>query len=166
MEFDTHNIPFLRLPLPHISITLTTYRASDAPILISMLNHPAVYMNLAGPPFPYLQEHHDSKVKQMEVETEKALKEFREFKNGEGARKWASAVPFSVIRKADESGEETVLGDFVFRRSDFLDVNDEKERETTKARNDSLEPGDPDIVWEVGCQFLFLSMRSSYPSNL
>lgn len=109
-------------------------------------------MNLAGPPFPYLQEHHDSKVKAMEVETTKALKEFREFENVKKEKRWMGAVPFSVIRETDgESGRETVLGDFVFRRSDFLDVNDEKEREIIKSRNEALEAGDPDIVWEIGC---------------
>lgn len=156
MEFDGHDVPYLRLPPPLTSITLTTYRSTDAPILISMLNHPAVYMNLAGPPFPYLQEHHDSKVEKIEVETEKALKELGEFKKGEGERKWVSAVPFSVIREVDgESGEETVVGDLVVRRSDFLDVNDEKERVNIKSRNNTLDPGDPDIVWEIGCQFSF-----------
>lgn len=154
MEFDAHGIPYLRLPPPHTDITLTTYRATDASILISMLNHPAVYMNLAGPPFPYLQEHHDSKVKKMEAETEKALKEFKEFVKEENRRKWVSAVPFNVIRELDkDSGEETVIGDLVFRRSDFLEINDDKEREIIKFRNDSLEPGDPDIVWEIGCQY-------------
>jgi hypothetical protein len=149
MEFDAHNIPYLRLPPPHNSITLNTYRDTDAPTLISMLNNPAVYMNLAGPPFPYLQEHHDSKVATMEAKTAKVLKELREF---EKERKWASAAPFSVIREIDgESGEDRVLGDLVLRRSDFFDVDDERERETIKSRNDALEAGDPDIVWEIGC---------------
>jgi hypothetical protein len=74
------------------------------------------------------------------------------FRNSEGKTEWASAVPFTVIREVDENtGDETVLGDLVLRRSDFLDVIDEKERESIKSRNDSLEAGDPDIVWEIGC---------------
>ena len=110
-----------------------------------MLNHPAVYKNLAGPPYPYLPEHHSAKVEKLERETEMALSEFR-------AGKWASAVPVSIIRETDgESGEERVVGDFVVRRSDFFEVNDVGERESIKARNDTLEAGDPNIVWEIGC---------------
>lgn len=152
MEFDIHNTPYLRLPPPHSSITLKIYRATDAPVLISMLNHPAVYMNLAGPPFPYLQKHHDSKIKELEVDTANALNFLRESKSSEGKAKWASTVPFTVIREVDaDTSDETVLGDLVLRRSNFLDVNDEKERESIKSRNDSLEAGNPDIVWEIGC---------------
>lgn len=152
MELDNENTPYLRLPPPHNSITLNIYRATDAPVLISMLNHPAVYMNLAGPPFPYLQEHHDSKIKELEADIASVLKYLREFKNSNGNAKWASAVPFTVIREVDEdTGQQTVLGDLVLRRSDFLDINDEKERERMKSRNDNLEAGDSDIVWEIGC---------------
>lgn len=152
MELDNENTPYLRLPPPHNSITLNIYRATDAPVLISMLNHPGVYMNLAGPPFPYLQEHHDSKIKELEADIVSVLKYLREFKNSNGNAKWASAVPFTVIREVDEdTGQQTVLGDLVLRRSDFLDINDEKERERMKSRNDNLEAGDSDIVWEIGC---------------
>lgn len=31
-------------------------------------------------------------------------------------------------------------------------VNDKTESESIKSRNDKLEAGDPDIVWEIGCQ--------------
>lgn len=165
MEFDSDDKPYLRLPPPNTSITLTAYRPDDAPILISMLNHPAVYMNLAGPPFPYLQTHHNSKVEQLEVDQRTAVKEFREFVKQRGKqRKWVGTVPFTVIRENTgvcegggdngerEEGQGTAIGDLVFRRSDFYDINDEKEREVTKARNDALEPGNPDIVWEIGCK--------------
>ena len=159
MEFDNSNTPFLRLPPPHSNLSLTIGRDSDGPAIISMLNHPAVYMNLAGPPFPYTQEHRDAQFKQMSDEIETALAEFREVEASRGkpnGKKWVGKAPFTVIREDDpQAGVDTVLGDFVFRRSGFFEVDNEEDKKRMKDQNDELEAGDPNIVWEVGCPFRY-----------
>ena len=70
MEFDKSNAPFLRLPPPHSNIILAVGRDSDGLAVISMLNDPMVYINLAGPPFPYTQAHFDAQFKKTSGEIE------------------------------------------------------------------------------------------------
>jgi hypothetical protein len=86
MEFDNSNVPFLRLSPPHSNKILTIRRDSDGPALISMLNHPDVYVNLAGPPFPYTQSHYDAHIKETLCVIEMALSEFIELKLLEGRK--------------------------------------------------------------------------------
>lgn len=155
MEFDNDNIPFLRLPHPHNNKILTVRRDSDGPALISMLNHPDVYMNLAGPPFPYTQSHYDAHTKETSGGVDLALSEFREiegFRGDQNGKKWVSGVPFAIIREDDPQTEtSTVLGDFIVGRSGFFEVKDEDDKKRMKDQNDRLETGDPNIVWEIGC---------------
>jgi hypothetical protein len=60
MEFDANNSPFIRLPAPNENIIITPSRYSDGDAVIELLSDPRVYMNLAGPPYPYGQEEWDS----------------------------------------------------------------------------------------------------------
>jgi hypothetical protein len=59
MEFDSNDSPIIRLSAPHTNITITPPRYSDGEAVISMLSDPRVYMNLAGPPYPYAQKEWD-----------------------------------------------------------------------------------------------------------
>jgi len=155
MEFDQNNTPFLRLPPPLSTIILATSRDSDGPAIISMLNDPAVYINLAGPPFPYTQAHYHARVEEMSGRIETALAEFREVEASRGdpnGKKWISGVPFTVIREINpQTGESTVLGDCHVTRNDFFEVEDEEERKRKTGQNNRLEVGDPNIVWEAAC---------------
>jgi hypothetical protein len=155
MEFDESNTPFLRLPLPHSNIILAIGRDSDGPAIISMLNDPAVYMNLAGPPFPYTQAHFDARFQETSSEIEIALAEFRDIEASRGelnGRKWVNGIPFSVIRKINpQTGKDTLIGDFYIRRNGFIEIENEEDRKRMKDKNDGLEAGDPNIVWETGC---------------
>ena len=159
MEFDKSNAPFLRLPPPHSNIILAIGRDSDGPAVISMLNDPAVYMNLAGPPFPYTQAHFDAQFKKTSGEIEIVLAEFREVEASRGepnSRKFVGGIPFTVIREIDpQTGENTFIGDFYIRRNGFVEIENEEDRKRMKDQNDGLEAGDPNIVWETGCQFFY-----------
>jgi hypothetical protein len=104
MEFDKSNAPFFRLPPPHGNIILAIGRDCDGPAVISMLNDPAVYTNLAGSPFPYTQAHFDAQFEKTASKIELALAEFREVKVSRGkpnGRKWVNGAPFTVIREID-----------------------------------------------------------------
>lgn len=78
-----------------------------------MLNHPAVYINLAGPPFPYTQAHYDARFKKSLREVEMTEAEFREaeiFRVEPNGRKWVGGVPLteiSVSRGADSLSLKT-----------------------------------------------------------
>lgn len=166
MEFDKNNIPFIRLPHPHGTIILATSRDNDSDnaALISMLNDPEVYMNLAGPPYPYTKEHHNEKLKKINLETEKSLSELRELQLKQ--RRWVAGSPFTVIREIDpQTLEETVVGDFVIRRSDFLFVNNAEDRARMKEWNDRLEAGDEGIIWEIECKSSLLHLELLYLSE-
>jgi RimJ/RimL family protein N-acetyltransferase len=46
----------LAVPHPTLKIALTPTRESDADAAIAGLNHPKVYSNLNGPPYPYTEK--------------------------------------------------------------------------------------------------------------
>lgn len=80
-------------------------------------------------------------------------------------RNWISGLPFTAIRETDPiTGHAQFIGDFKFHRSEFLEVLDEEERKVSKEKNDGLEAGHEDLVWDVGCEFLlFLSFTLIFP---
>jgi hypothetical protein len=124
-----------------------------------MLNDPAVYMNLAGSPFPYTQAQFDAQFKKTPDEIEMALAEFKEAEASRGepkGRKLVGGIPFTVIREIDpRTGEDTFIGDFYIRRNGFVEIENEEDRKRIKDLNDGLEAGDPNTVWETGCQFFY-----------
>ncbi|KAJ8066073.1 hypothetical protein OCU04_005165 [Sclerotinia nivalis] len=142
----------------HKNIILTRPRTTDAEPTIPAFNHPSVYLNLTGPPFPYVQESFDiffAEVLDKNVRIAVAeLWDAREAeKNGEGKR-WVGAIPFPSIREVviDERGKrkELFIGQVEIRRRGFVTVLDEKEKERLVKENLERKTGDPGIEWEIG----------------
>ncbi|KAF8849415.1 hypothetical protein BDZ45DRAFT_663248 [Acephala macrosclerotiorum] len=153
MQYTEHGVPYLSLPAPHTNVRLTPPRKEDGPAVISILNHPLVYMNLAGPPYSYIQKDWDTWYPELSEFTNKALWELQaaEDSTRSGDTKNGSGVPLSTIREVDsETGEESLIGEINFRRREFLTVLDVEERKRVKMENDARDAGDPGIVWEIG----------------
>jgi len=132
MEFDSNNSPFISFQSTHPNFIITPPRFSDGETSIAAMNHPAVYMNLNGPPFPYTQQNWEEWFQIIDKESNAALAEWKETQsaNGkEGERKWMSAAPVSTIREVDvQTGEERFVGNISIRRRGFLTVKDLEER--------------------------------------
>lgn len=101
----------------------------------------------------------------MSKSTDDALAELREVQaarkqGSNGDKRWVSASPFTAIREVDEkTGEQRFIGEINIKRQAFRFVSDNEERNAMKNKNDSLETGDPNIVWEMGCK-----LWSSFPA--
>jgi len=162
MEFDENNSPFIRLPAPHTNIIITPPCYSDGDAVITVLNDPRVYMNLAGPPFPYAKKDWDERFPMIEKATSDALTEWREVAKsrnemGDGnqlEKRWMSrGLPVSAIRDVDPvTGEQKFVGDIGVRRREFMILEDQEERKRLIQENEALEAGDPEIAWEMGCE--------------
>ncbi len=165
MEFDpATSTYFIRLPPPYTNITLTPGFLEDAPIKISSLNNPAVYMNLSGPPYPYTESDCANWFKTLSATNDAALSQYllvqasRSAKEGDAGeqgvntsegKKWVDGLPVSAIR---EDGK--FIGEFSVNRRGFSMIRDENERKKMKEFNASLPAGDPRIEYEIGCKSL------------
>lgn len=117
MEVDSKGSLFIRLPPPHGNMIITEPHYSDGETVLVDFNNPLIYMNLAGPPFPYTSNDWDerfsrvSKTSSMTMEEWKGVEASRQ-KVETGAKKWVgTAVPVTAIREINnETGEEKFLG--------------------------------------------------------
>ena len=162
MEFDSNNSPFIRLPAPHQNIIITPSRYSDGDAVIEVLSDPRVYMNLAGPPFPYGQKEWDDWFAILEKASKDALSEWREVqktrKEGGEGRRWTNGVPVTAIRDVDPvTGEQKFIGSIDATRTNFTFHGAHDENQRKQEENDALEAGNPDIDWGVGCESCPLS---------
>jgi hypothetical protein len=166
MEFDSNDSPIIRLSAPHTKIIITPPRYSDGEAVISMLSDPRVYMNLAGPPYPYAQKEWDEWFPIIEKGSHDALLEWREAeksrKDGGYGKRWVKGAPVIAIRDVDPvTREQKLIGIIGVARMDFMikAANDENKRK--QEVNEALDAGDPEIVWELGCKSCsFLSVES------
>ncbi|ESZ98113.1 hypothetical protein SBOR_1492 [Sclerotinia borealis F-4128] len=142
----------------HKNIILTRPRTSDAELTIPAFNHPSIYLNLTGPPFPYTQESFDSFFKEvLDKNVQIAVAELRDAKlseeNGNGKR-WVGAIPFPSIREVVVNGkgerEEVFIGQTEIRRRGYMTVLGEDERQRLVKGNEGRKIGDPEIEWEIG----------------
>lgn len=139
--------PFLRLPVPHTNIILTPSRASDKDATVPLLNNPIIISQLSGPPFPYLEEHAISWLKQKADEADSILAEIQPL--SDEAPSVVSGCPFSSIREVLEDGSNVFLGDISIRRCDWQHLPKD-EREQLVKDNDAKPAGDHTIVWTIG----------------
>ncbi|QSZ37580.1 hypothetical protein DSL72_008678 [Monilinia vaccinii-corymbosi] len=142
----------------HQNIILTRPRTSDAEVTIPAFNHPSIYLNLTGPPFPYTQESFDSffhdvldknaRIAAAELWDAKVAEE-----DGHG-RRWVEAIPFPSIREVVVNGEgaseEIFIGLVEFRRRGYVTILEDEERERLIGINRERKTGDPKIEWEIG----------------
>jgi hypothetical protein len=160
MEFDANNSPFIRLPAPNENIIITPSRYSDGDAVIKLLSDPRVYMNLAGPPYPYGQEEWDGWFPILEKASKDTLAEWLEVeksrKEGGHGRKWvtgARGAPVSAIREVDPvTGEQRFIGSIDATRKNWLFYAVTEENKRKQEANDALEAGDPRIQWDLGCK--------------
>ncbi|TBU34788.1 acyl-CoA N-acyltransferase [Dichomitus squalens] len=144
--------PFLRLPAPHENIIITPPRMSDAPAVVSNMADPAIYTFLEGPPFPYLPEHADQWLTKIKNGTDAAfevLKRANEEKPDEPPV-LLEEPPVRTIREIREDGSELFLGDILFVRERYPDIDDKEVKKTLAQPNADRTLGDPEIVWCIG----------------
>jgi hypothetical protein len=167
--------PLLRefsIPLAHPTLKLVVTGPSDAdgPTVIQGLNDPSVYMNLMGPPFPFLESDRKSWCDQCVAWAGENMAELRVIRGAreaqpESARsdwskqQWLGKRPFvTAVRDVSKlkDGDSTINGDFVgeiyFARTRFSHILDQNERDRLQAENDALEAGDPRIEYHTGCE--------------
>jgi len=168
MEFDSNYQPFLRLPAPLQNIIMTAPRYSDGEAVIEMLSDPRVYMNLAGPPYPYGQKEWDEWFPIIDKLTKNALIEFREIQKtrqeGGDGKFWADGAPMTAIREVDPTtGEQKFIGTLDATRTNYIFHGVNAENQRKQDENDALEVGDPKIDWALGCEsFHFHPSQGSY----
>jgi RimJ/RimL family protein N-acetyltransferase len=159
--------PF-RLLVPHaiFNIVLTEPRATDGGAVLQALNDQRVYMNLDGPPFPYTERDWQSWYSIINEASEECRSEWNDLvKDGGqaqaskivgwqgrewvGRKMWVSTIRALEVSEAD-GAQERFIGEVDVRRSGFLHLPKQARHSAVDA-NTALLPGDPDIVWEIGC---------------
>ena len=156
----------ISVPHPTLKIVLTRPRESDGASVIAALNDPRVYLNLNTPPFPYTEKDwadRYAKVSRVSDDNLADLQAIHEQQRILGTtqdwqkRKWLGQRQWtSTIRELANGGAEPMdgksLGEIGVQRQSFIHVVDAEERQKMIGKNDKLEPGDPRIVWMVGCK--------------
>ncbi|ETI21822.1 hypothetical protein G647_05891 [Cladophialophora carrionii CBS 160.54] len=147
------------VPIPHptLKIALTPPRESDRDASIAGLNHPKVYMNLNGPPYPYTDKdwaewyatiggassHNLAELKAIQGQRPSGLASQDWSKNRWlGQRLWTSTIRDVV--------DGRFIGTIAVQRETFMYILDAKERQRRTDENDNFEPGDPRIIWMIG----------------
>jgi hypothetical protein len=164
--------PGLRIRVLHPTsrIILTPPNIADGRDVVAALNDPRVYMNLNGPPYPYTDEDYlgwSEVVEEAARTSSEEMRTIRRFskiaqdaeQNAGGCQRkwmgrswWVSAIRELRSERSDTGEETKFLGEITVRRSNFLYILDEAERQNKLDENNSLEAGDPKILWEVGCK--------------
>jgi len=145
--------PFLRLR-KHKNIILTAPRWEDAPCLVPILNDPPVHEWLMGPPYPYTLEHGNEFIGLIRSQVEETLKELENVKD-DSTLKIVKRCPVSFLREVNEDGTDVFIGSITITTAvhgelmgpDGVDWENKKKREE---ENNSLEVGDPRIIWCFG----------------
>ncbi|RAH71177.1 GNAT family N-acetyltransferase [Aspergillus aculeatinus CBS 121060] len=155
--------PYLRLPAPLSHIILTPHRLHQLEETIAdkvpLLNDPRIYLNLTGPPYPYLREHEEAWVKSKCAAAEPVLRALRaEFQTSVPQQEYFDLCPFTVIREVTEEDPQTghpkqdvLIGDIEIARYMFYEYrHDSPERAEAQRLNNELPPGDEGIAWGIG----------------
>jgi RimJ/RimL family protein N-acetyltransferase len=132
--------PYLQLPSPHERIRITPIRQSDVEMAKTYLNDPRVYEYLAGPPFPYTEEHANGWISRSKSNSDAVFDEIMQ------GNKFVGGCPVRSIRELQEDGTEVFIGDIGIDRESpnapWVDADD--------AENMNKKAGDPTIMWSIG----------------
>ncbi|OAP61051.1 hypothetical protein AYL99_06055 [Fonsecaea erecta] len=170
MESAVNSSDFnVAVPHPTLRLALTPPRESDGAAVILGLNHPKVYMNLNGPPYPYTEKDRTEWYARISNEWKQNWSELAAIRKHEQSsssitgniatpadgsqRPWLGRHWTSTIRHFEESDTGTngkFIGEIGVERECFLYILDEEERNRRKEENDKLQAGDPNITWEIG----------------
>lgn len=158
------------IPVPHraLKIALTAPDWYDRDASSAGLNDPKVYMNLNGPPYPYTDKDWEIwyamivdlwNQNQADLQAIKHQDQDILASQDWSQRKWLGhRMWHCTIRDISGDSEAPIsgrfMGDITVGRETFHYILDNEERQKRKEQNDKLEPGDPRIVWMIGCKFL------------
>ena len=70
-----------------------------------------------------------------------------------GQRMWHSTIRDIGDAEATPSNGR-FIGDITVQRETFVYILDDEERQRRKDENEKFEPGDPRIIWMIGCTLL------------
>ncbi|KAJ5692384.1 hypothetical protein N7462_001807 [Penicillium macrosclerotiorum] len=155
--------PYLRLADPFSNIIITPHRLNQLQQTIEakvpLLNDPRIYLNLSGPPYPFLPEHEEEYVKMKCEAGEPVLNALRvEFETLVKEQQFFDICPFNVIREVTEQDPHTghplkdfLIGDVGVNRYMFYEhKHGSEERAQAQRLNEELPAGDERIVWGIG----------------
>ncbi|OQV04342.1 Acetyltransferase GNAT domain-containing protein [Cladophialophora immunda] len=150
----------IAVPHPTLRLALTPPRESDGAAVILGLNHPKVYMNLNGPPYPYTEQDRQEWYAKISSNWKQNWSELVTIRKREQStpadysqRSWLGRHWTSTIRHFEESDTDSYgkfIGEIGVERESFLYILDEEQRNRRKEENDKLQAGDPNITWEIG----------------
>ncbi|KAL1969994.1 hypothetical protein VTN77DRAFT_6399 [Rasamsonia byssochlamydoides] len=151
---------------------------SDESIIVSAMNDPRVYPFLESPPFPYKREHAVDYIRRVDEECRRilssiSLAEIQSQVEGERRERpdqdesededqtqkshFADGCPFRCIREVVPSKDakdtkEVLIGDIALVRYHFYEIPPDRsdEKAQAQARNASLPPGHPELIWGIG----------------
>lgn len=153
--------PYLRLAAPYSNIIITPHRLNRledeiAPRL-DMLNDPAIYLQLEGPPVPYL---HQDGVNWVTTQGETQISVVEALQANPADPGVFGLSPFTCIREVsreDADGhplEDSMIGDIGINRYMFYELPEgSEERTAAQETNKKLLAGDEKTVWGIGCSF-------------
>ncbi|KAJ7292733.1 acyl-CoA N-acyltransferase [Mycena rebaudengoi] len=140
LEVNPHTgEPFLRLR-SHKNIIITPPRLSDAPSWVTLLNDERIYRWLCSPPYPYLPEHAEAKLKEETAAADKLFAEL-ETARDDVTLKIVDGCPVWSIREVKDDGTDVFIGKIRIRLLEGTG------RETQPAP--LRDPSNPD-VWSWG----------------
>ncbi|KAJ5690926.1 hypothetical protein N7488_012493 [Penicillium malachiteum] len=160
--------PYLRLLPPHSNIIITPYRLGqfehEVTSRVEILNHAQVWPFLAGTPYPYLAEHAEEWVR-TDYKEKRAVVEALQLEYSQDSTdcglsnpSFYDQCPFTCIREVlseDPEGhplQDKLIGDIALRRYSFYEhLPRSTQRTAAQAHNNTLPPGDKEIVWGMGC---------------
>ena len=175
IHYNTHTKePYLRLAKPLSNIIITPHRLNQLEETIDakvqLLNDPKIFLNLDGPPYPFLREHEEEWVKMKCEAGEPVLKALAmEFETSFKEQQYFDFCPFTVIREVTEQDSKTgdplkdiLIGDVGIDRSVFYEhKHGSEERAEAQRLNKELPAGDERIVWGIGCKCFFFLFSPS-----
>jgi hypothetical protein len=157
----------VRLHHPTLKLALTPPREADEEVMVSGLNHPSVYMNLNGPPYPYTHQDWEQRHADISSAADQNIADLQvigaEAESGEISRDWTQRkwlgsrrITMTIREIVDENApyiEGNFIGELGVQREAFMHLGNSDEAREKRAANDKLEVGDPHIQWMVGCMY-------------
>ena len=158
----------INVPHSTMRLALTAPRESDGLAVVAAFNDPRVYLNLNSPPFPYTEKDWAERYAEISINSEQNLANLQVIREQHrtlrasqdwSKREWLGQTKWtSTIREVADAETSPYNGKFAgeigVQRESFIYIHDADERQRVKDENDGLEPGDPRIIWMIGCRFL------------
>lgn len=134
--------PYLQLPSPHDNVIITPARPGDVESMVEHLNDPQIVEWLASPPHPYTRQDAQNWIERITAQSKALIGRLEE------GDRFVDGCPVQCIREVQSNGADVLIGDLSIRRESpqMQWVSEEDAKNLEKA------PGDPTIVWTIGCE--------------